>query len=362
MFFLTFSFSSYGQIDAKELVVLHSAITTVEMNAIVSPVQGSLVFNSEDKNVYFFDGVNWVINNDVHIPYITNIDMIQVGIGRTRKFFVTGVHFTPLTVLTIPGFGGTINSISVLSPTTIEVNITADGVIATYDFVVSNNGLVNTSWVGNGVSKLNVIDDAGLTQSTASASCKAILDAGLSTGNGAYWINPDGGSTANAFQVYCDMITDGGGWARIEYTLDLTHTNHFGNTPDALRWVPSNFSLSLTDTQINDIRSLATEGKQSYVGSCEGVIHYRYQTANYAYAFGFRYHTGFETADQQQTYPNTNIIVSSDGCHSNGAGMNSTTFDISDIRVPVINVRSHDNGSSSEKFGSVLTSNHAWLR
>jgi hypothetical protein len=31
-------------------------------------------------------------------------------------------------------------------------------------------------------------------------------------GSGLFWVDPDGGDHANAQQVYCDMVTDNGGW------------------------------------------------------------------------------------------------------------------------------------------------------
>lgn len=120
--------------------------------------------------------------------------------------------------------------------------------------------------------------------------------------------------------------------------------------------------MTLTDTQINDIRAVSTEGKQRYHGTCEGVIHHRYSAGNnYSYAFGFRYHQGHETANNQQTYPSTNIAISNDGCQINDSTIRSIDFDINDIRVPIINVHSRDN-SQTEEFGSPLTNYPAWLR
>src|SRR5437867_3266268 len=51
----------------------------------------------------------------------------------------------------------------------------------------------------------------GTTQADARASCQAILAAGA-TQNQLYWLDPDGGSTSNAFQTYCEMTILAGGW------------------------------------------------------------------------------------------------------------------------------------------------------
>lgn len=51
-------------------------------------------------------------------------------------------------------------------------------------------------------------------------SCKEILDAGLSVGSGLYLIDPDGVGGRLPMRVYCDMVTDGGGWTRVAYTQD----------------------------------------------------------------------------------------------------------------------------------------------
>ena len=295
----------------------------------------------------------------VPVPYIKDTSII-VPVSTTKTIMLNGYNFIPTSTVTIPGFDGTINSVQAVSPLQIELNITT-GNINTFDLVVSNNGVLNTQWPGNGTGVLHVVDHSGQTKAAAGESCKHILDDGFSTGDGTYWINPDGGSTDNAFQVYCDMTTDGGGWTRIEYASDFAHEQHFSGG-DSDQWLDTNFTLTLTDTQINAIRAVSTEGKQHYHGTCEGVIHHNYSGGNYSYAFGFRYHTGFETAYDQQTYPNTNITVTDDNCSANDNVLRSTDFDIVDTRVPVINVHSRDNGNDGEKFGSPLTNYPAWLR
>jgi len=286
----------YAAPSSDELVVLHTK-TTAEMNTIGSVVEGSLIFNSDDNELYEHNATQW------H-KIKSNGSETKIVAGSCTEITGAGTSSNP--------------------------------------YIVKNK-------------------ISAKTQATAGTTCKQILDIGCPVPSGMYWINPDGGSTANAFEVYCDMTTDGGGWTKIEYAADLPHINRW-SSGDARRWLPANLSLVLTDTQINNIRAVSTEGKQRYRGTCDGVIHYRYKTNNYAYSFGFRFHNGDETAFGQQTYPNTNITFSQDGCYINNSSASDTVFEIKDIRVPVINVYSRDSGNPSEQFGSKLTENPAWLR
>lgn len=57
--------------------------------------------------------------------------------------------------------------------------------------------------------------DCGTTQDTPAQSCADIHANCANLPSGMFWLDPNGGDAADAFQVYCDMENDGGGWTLV---------------------------------------------------------------------------------------------------------------------------------------------------
>ena len=108
---------------------------------------------------------------------------------------------------------------------------------------------------------------SGGSATCAAESCKTILDDGYSTGDGTYWIDPDG---SGAFEVYCDMTTDGGGWTQL-INWDRASSG------DTIAELESNFvvnynTMDVVDEQVSYVRWCDSNAQADVYQSTMNVI------------------------------------------------------------------------------------------
>jgi hypothetical protein len=110
-------------------------------------------------------------------------------------------------------------------------------------------------------------------------SCLAILDAGESTGDGTYTIDPDGEGGNDPFQVYCDMTTDGGGWINLKFDQNTTiddlkkigdtsqiESTFYTDPEKGIGWGSNNDNWSYKNFLLNDFLDMS-ETKITFSGS-----------------------------------------------------------------------------------------------
>ncbi|WP_440880346.1 PA14 domain-containing protein [Tenacibaculum sp. C7A-26P2] len=102
VFVLNITSSIYAQIDRNSLLALPSINKQLELKSIITPKEGSLVMNKENRKIYYYNGINW-------LPIKAGRELER---GLQHFFWVTGNISKPdisnFTKLGIPTSSGSV--------------------------------------------------------------------------------------------------------------------------------------------------------------------------------------------------------------------------------------------------------------
>ncbi len=110
----------------------------------------------------------------------------------------------------------------------------------------------------------------GSSPTCPSTSCLAILDDGYSSGDGLYWIDPDSDGSG-ALEVFCDMISAGGGWTQVKELFNSTAENSFLSEFDGLEFtqVRATHGGEWIESSVSSLRTVgAWQSCPGYIGLC----------------------------------------------------------------------------------------------
>ena len=172
----------------------------------------------------------------VSIPFLSTTTQVEIPWESTTTITLHWENFESGSLVTIPWI--TVNSVNIISPIEMEINITTLNTWI-FDVVVENNWKLNTLWANNWKDLIKVVsveivwDDINWRKWTNwkfAETCNDYLNPSnpyiyaWDNWDWYYLIKPDSGQTE--FKAYCDMTTDWGWWTRfVDIKWDYTRQN-----------------------------------------------------------------------------------------------------------------------------------------
>lgn len=189
------------ELESQTQGMLFPRMSQAQRNAIVSPAQGLVLFN-------------------------TSSNCLQIYIGNVWHDVQCECNAFPDATLSGP--------VTWYSNLQASFSANQQGLSYAWTFAggspsTSTSASPSVTWAAPGTYqvKLTVTDVSGCSDSSTTsvtissappANCLAILQAAPGSPSGVYVIDPDGSGPTAPFSCYCDMQTDGGGWTLVVLT------------------------------------------------------------------------------------------------------------------------------------------------
>jgi len=199
----------------------------------------------ESNNILAWNAITVDVNgNDITIssqwgwvaPFLDPNNLTLVN-NTNYTLNLEGQYFIPTTDVSVSSWWANVNSITALSPNTLEINITTGTVNGTYDVILDNNGAVNTIWPSNGQNYITLIDPitwtgpAGTYTETFETNLWNWFDWGWQqawtrdsawTPSNGTWPTTGAGS---AFYIFTETSTNGTWFPNRTFILETTNFN-----------------------------------------------------------------------------------------------------------------------------------------
>lgn len=142
--FATFN-NTNGQVSSENLVGIHN-LNTTQISGLVSPIKGSLVFNTDSNRLFVFDGAIWVATATVDTTSLSN------RINQRVKYSDTSAMLAPYLKSAITSLQGLTSSVQAFAvgTTGTDFNILSSGSTHTYNMpsasATNRGALLSADW------------------------------------------------------------------------------------------------------------------------------------------------------------------------------------------------------------------------
>ncbi|EGD78879.1 hypothetical protein PTSG_11789 [Salpingoeca rosetta] len=177
--------------------------------------------------------------------------------------------------------------------------------------------------------------------------------------DGPYWIDPNGGSIADAFQAFCNMTA--GGETVIAPAANVTFMDYRdGSVPEERAWFASpsfggsRFTYEIADDQLNALIQHSTSARQTATFSCRGVVIWKTPGGSIDPNFAAWFRAFQDTDDSLIWKPYSSVFpapqVPLDDCSLNSGSSRLTTmfeFETNSPQfLPIVDISLTDDGAS----------------